>query len=86
MNARILAKALLFFAVMAAVGWGVTAPRKGSPYASALGMVTVRTANAAQCDTYCSAPQHAVCLTTTQTKKCINGNGQGLCKTLLCNE
>jgi len=83
MNPRILVKTLVIFVVMTALGWGVSAPKKSSPYASAVQMVTVRSAHAA-CNKYCSAFLHGVCLTTTELKKCNNGGTY--CQTLICVE
>jgi hypothetical protein len=83
MNWRVVVKVMVLLALMCAANWSIVPPKKNSPYASAVEVVSVKKAWAA-CGTKCSAPQFAVCLSAPPNKKC-NNSGQ-FCQTSDCIE
>jgi hypothetical protein len=73
MNWRVAVKVVVLLALMCAATWSVVTPKKSSPYASALNVVSVQKAWAA-CGTKCTGP-HGVCTSGPLNAQCFTGGG-----------
>jgi len=65
---------LVLFALMCAASWSIVTPKKSSPYASAVNLVSVKKAWAA-CGSKCSAPHGGHCISGPSNAECFVGGG-----------
>jgi len=73
MNWRVAVKVMVLLGLMSAASWSLVAPKKSSPYASAIDLVSVKKAWAA-CGTKCTGP-HGVCVAGPLNAECFTGGG-----------